>query len=252
MHKTNVMRILIFFLLFTRCVPLAAQADTSRWLRAFPITDYMVELNDSVKVVQLEMPDGMRIPEKQLGLVWGVYKQSKADAVQKGYGRCHLVKGDYYYFAIGKNTSGLPLQKGDLLYTFMDKTPVYYGNIPQLAGHFIRLHNVYDEPFYDRYQVFRAWTEQGEKELVDSMVADIRFTGNHFLENDPSVDKPIKSGDYQGKTTLQVMAACRPADLEDFFGYVLVKPRNYAGREWKISEIFATWLSEGAPKKVRE
>ena len=84
------------------------------------------------------------------------------------------------------------------------------------------------------------------------MVADIRFTGQYFIANNPSIDKLINSGDYKGQKTLYVMAECQPADLVKFLEYMLARPRLYAGREWKISEIFATWLSEGAPTVLKD
>lgn len=65
-----------------------------------------------------------------------MYKGLKEEAVQKAYGKCHLIKGEYYYFTIGHNKSGLQLKKDDLLFTFMGKTNIYYGQIPQLAAHF--------------------------------------------------------------------------------------------------------------------
>jgi hypothetical protein len=231
-------------------LPCLAQDDTVKWLRAFPITDYMVELNDSTKIVQLEMPDAVVLKEKQPGIIYGVYNGSKEETVQKGYGKCHLIKGNYYYFTIGHNTSGLALKKGDLLYTLMDKTAVFYGRIPKLAAHFIRLQNVYETALFDRYTVFSGWTEKEEKNIIDSMVADVRFTGRYFIENNPAMDVPITSGEYKGKKTLHVMTEARPADMIKFLDYMIARPRLYAGREWKISEIFATWLSEGAPTVV--
>lgn len=228
-----------------------AQTDTSKWLRGFPITDYMVDLNDSVKVVQLSMPDGLKAESDQLGILYGVYNTSREDAVQKGYGRCNLIKGDYYYFGIRNNTSGKEIRAGDLLYILMPKTAVYYGRIPKLAGHYIRLLNVYDEAFYDRFNVFIDWTPAAEKKAVDSMLADIRFTADYFLKNEPSMNIPIKSGDDKGKKVLDVMLVANATDVEDFIDYVLARPRNYAGKEWKVSEVFATWLSEGAPRTVK-
>lgn len=253
------MRILFFLHVFIFSITSFAQGlskqgggDTSRWLRAFPITDYIVKLNDSTKVVQIQMPDAYSLKEKQLGLIWGVYEKSKDEAVEKGYGRCHLIKGDYYYFSIGHNASGRELKKGDLLYTFMDKTNIYFGQVPQIAAHFIRLQDVYEEPLFDRYSVFGYWTAADEKKVIDSMAADIKFTGKYFIENDPSVDKPINSGDYKGKKTLHVMAECKSADVIKFLDYVIARPRMYAGRDWKISEVFATWLSEGAPTVIKD
>lgn len=225
-----------------------AQNDTSQILRAFPVTDYMVDLNDTTKLLQLEMPEGLTLKNKQLGLIYGVYKTSRDEAVQKGYGQCQLIKGQYYYFAISHNTSGLDIKKGDLLYTFMEKTPVYQGRCINLAAHFIRLLDVTDQPFYDRYFVFNKWTKDDEKDLIDTLTRDIRFTGDYFLKNDPSMNQLIKSGDYKGKMLLEFMSTCKNEDVESFLDYMIARPRLYAGGEWKIAEIFATWLSEGAPK----
>ena len=47
---------------------------TNQWARAFPITDYMVDANDSIKIVQVHPTDGTTIPEKQLGLLKGMYR----------------------------------------------------------------------------------------------------------------------------------------------------------------------------------
>jgi hypothetical protein len=228
-----------------------SQKDSTKWLRAFPITSYMVDLNDSVKVVQLELPEGLTIKDKQLGMLYGVYKDSHTDTVQKGYGRCQLIKGNFYYFSIGNNKSGTALKEGDLVYTFMDKTDIHYGQIAKLAGHFIRLQDVYDNNFYDRYTIFSNWTGSNEETAIDSMMKDIRFTGQYFLENDPSMDKPIPSGKFKGRRILQVMKECSYSDVTDFFDYIIARPRLYAGREWKLSEIFATWLANSAPTVIK-
>jgi hypothetical protein len=211
-----------------------------------------VVLNDSTKLVQLEMPDGLTLKEKQLGLIYGVYNGTKEETVQKGYGKCHLIKGNYYYFSIGHNTSGLALKKGDLLYTLMERTAIFDGRVPKLAAHFIRLQNVYETALFDRYTIFSNWTEKEERSIIDSMVADIQFTGKYFIENNPSMDKPITTGYYKGKKTLYVMTEAGPADVIKFLDYMIARPRLYAGREWKISEVFATWLSEGAPTVIKD
>lgn len=226
-------------------------SDTSKWLRAFPLTDYMIDLNDSTKLVQLQMPEGIVLADKQVGLLRGVYRSAAIDTAEKGYGRCQLIKADYYYFAISHNKSGIAPKEGDLIYTFMKKMPIYYGQIPKLASHFIQLQTVYEEPLYDRYLIFNDWTRQKETTLIDSMVADIKFTGNYFIENDPSIDKLITEGPFKGKKTLSIMADCKAIYLQDFFDYIIARPRVYAGRQWKIAEIFATWITEGAPTIVK-
>jgi hypothetical protein len=251
LHKNNSMIIrfkLVFLITF---FSVAANAQKDQWLRAFPITSYIVEGNDSVNIVQLEMPDGIILKDKQMGLIQGVYESRHSDTVRKGYGRCNLIKGNFYYFAIVNNKSGEPLKGGDLLYTLMEKTSIYYNQVAKLAGHFIRLQTVYEESFYDRYLLFNNWTADDEKKLIDSVIADIRFTGRYFQENDPSIDKDILTGEYKGQKVLSVMARCQSKDVIDFFDYIIARPRLYAGKAWKVSEIFATWVSEGAPSVIK-
>lgn len=245
------MRILTFLFFMLQVLFASAQIENDKWIRAFPITDYIIDLNDSVKLVQVELPEDLAFKDKQMGLIKGVYVSSHADTVQKGYGRCQLIKGNYYYFAISSNSSGKVIKQGDLLYTLMEPSDIYYGLIPKLAAHFIRLQNVFDEYFYDRFAVFRNWSEENEKDLLDSMISDIRFTGNYFLENNPSMNQEILSGSFKGSKVLDIMRNCKPSYLEDFFNYMIIRPRLYAGKEWKLSEIFATWLVSGAPAIVK-
>jgi hypothetical protein len=241
------MRILVPLIFLFAAIPGISQVDTNKILRAFPITDYMVDLNDSTKIVQLEMPDGVRFADKQLGVLKGTYQNKHSDTAQKGYGRCHLIKGDFYYFSIIRNTSGLSPAKGDLLYTLMDKNKVFGGRFQKLASHFILLKNVYEGPLYDRYLIFQSWTEKEESAKIDSMKADIRFTGKYFQENNNSMDSLITSGPFKGKRLLQVMKECKRNEVESFLDYMIARPRLYAGREWLVPEIFATWLANGAP-----
>ena len=42
------------------------------------------------------------------------------------------------------------------------------------------------------------------------------------------------------------MADCQPLYITDFINYIIARPRLHAGKKWKTSEIFATWVSEGA------
>ncbi len=229
----------------------AAQTDTIKHLRAFPITDYILRLDDSTDLVQLRMPEEHPVSMHQLGLMRGTYRDAHTDTVEKGYGRCYLVKGEYYYFAIRRKKGGVELKEGDLLYTFMPGKNIYDGRIPRLAAHFIQLQDVYEERFYDRYTVFLGWTRQEEEHLLDFMVRDIQMTGAYFLEQDPSMNIMIEKGAFKGKKVLDLMKDCHPAWVTDFMDYVIVRPRLYAGRQWKISEVFATWLTEGAPTVAR-
>lgn len=72
-----------FYLLLLSSANSFAQSDSTKWLRAFPITAYMVDLDDTTKIVQLEMPEGLIIKDKQPGIIYGVYRTAKDDAVER-------------------------------------------------------------------------------------------------------------------------------------------------------------------------
>jgi hypothetical protein len=241
--------VLPFFLLIS--IAGLGQSDSSRSIRAFPITGYMLDASDSVKIVQLHLPTDVRIADKQIGLLKGIYRDAHADTGAIGTGRCNLIKGDYYYFTINYRKSGQIPREGDLLYTFVERAKIFNGNIVPLATHYIGLNDVYGEPLYNRSDIFSKWTKADEDRTLDSMIADIHFTANYFLENNPSMNVRIKSGKNEGKMVLNTMLTSKKADIIDFFEYMAVRPNLYAGREWKISEVFATWLSEGAPVVIK-
>ena len=242
---------LILLLFFSLPLTSIAQKDSTKLIRGFPITDYMPDIGDSIKIVQINLLDGTKLVDKQLGLLKGIYRDKYADTATIGAGRCNLIKGEYYYFTINYKESGKLPREGDLLFTWVDKKPIYYGNIASLASQFIGLKNVYDISFYDRYTVFSKWNKSDEEVLLDSMVTDIHFGGNYFLTNGPSMNLKIESGKYKGKMVLNTMIVCGKADVTDFLEYVIARPRLYAGKEWKLCEVFATWLNAGAPAVVK-
>ncbi len=243
-------RRLFLYLLCFASLNVFAQKDTAKWVRAFPITDYILELNDSTRLVQLYLPNGPQLEEKQVGILKGVYRKEHADTNMIGSGRCHLIKGDYYYFSVNNKISGRSPAENDLLYTITDHPGVYTGRIVKIASHFIELQNVEEQAFFDRFEVFDTWTVEMEKASIDAMRKDIHFTGQYFLDNDPSMNVKIEKGRYKDQMVLNLMIKISEADVADFLDYMIARPRLYAGQEWKISELFATWVNSGAPTVV--
>jgi hypothetical protein len=220
-------------------------------LRAFPITNYVVDLGDSLKVVQVYLEDSTLVREKQIGMLRGSYRDSHGDTLVIGSGRCQLIKGEYYYFAIDTRKSGIAPKENDLLYTSVDRTNAFDGKLIKLAAHYIELQNVYETALYDRHGIFKLWTAGDEHRTLDSMVADIHFTGDYFLKNNPSMNEQVKTGKYKDQKVLNVMVTCNLDDVNDFLDYMIARPRLYAGQRWKISEVFATWLAAGAPAVIK-
>lgn len=55
------------------------------------------------------------------------------------------------------------------------------------------------------------------------------------------------SGIYAGKKIYDIMSNVTKEDVAIFLGFVKAYPGKYIGKEWKISETFATWLINNAP-----
>src|SRR5882724_7171393 len=221
-------KIFLVIFIFT-ATDIVAQKDTAKLLVGFPITSYMVDLNDSTKIVQV-VPTGLfEIKEKQLGLIKDVYRNGKVDTTIKGFGRCSLIKGDYYYFPIHYGKDAPSLTAGDLLYTFMPMPDKYIGQLTKIAAHYISLQKVTEEKFYNRGDVFFEWNQQKETVLLDSMVNDLHFTGKYFLDNNPDMNKKIIDGTYRNKMMFDIMIAATKKDLSDFLDFVIEWAGKYAG-----------------------
>jgi hypothetical protein len=81
-------------------------------------------------------------------------------------------------------------------------------------------------------------------------VSDIRFTGSEMLKQMPDYNKLVKGGIYDGKKLFDAMQAVKRSELELFLKYITARPKKYAGNNWKISEIFATWMDGATPTVV--
>ena len=227
-----------------------SQKDSVDVLFAYRITDYQVKLNDSVTVVQINLPDALplSISEKQIGILKHRYQNGTLDTTLIGWGRCHLIKGNYYYFAINKYHQEEP-EQGDLLYTKC-KTPVYYKSLLfDINRHAISLTTVDESQFYHAAEIFQL-DEQKEKALFDSMVADIRVTGTAMKKQLPGQNQLIEGGLFNGKRLFDAMEMTTRRQMEEFLKYIVARPERYAGNTWKLSEIYATWMVNKTPQVI--
>lgn len=240
---TNILVLFLFLSSFS-------QKDSVEVLFAYRITDYQVKLNDSVTVVQINLPDALplSINDKQLGILKHRYLNGTLDTNLIGWGRCQLIKGSYYYFAINKYHEEEP-EQGDLLYTKC-KTPVYYKSLLfDINRHAINLTAVDESQFYHSAELFQL-DQQKEKALFDSMVADIRFTGSTMKKQMPGQNQLVQGGLFNGKKLFDAMEIITRKELEEFFKYIVARPERYAGNTWKLSEIFATWMVSKSPQVI--
>jgi hypothetical protein len=228
-----------------------AQKDSVEKIFAFKITGYIKALSDSSTVVQVINPASfpVAIRDKQLGVLYHCYKSGTIhDTAMIGWGRCNLIKGEYYYFGIKLKKLQQP-SEGDIIYTKVKVPYVYDGLLLNVMNHAISFTNVYGSGFLNADAIFTN-TKKDELNILDSMVSDIRFTGSAMLQQIPEQDRIIKGGIYNGKKLFDAMQAVKRNELELFLKYVAARPKSYAGNSWKISEIFATWMDGATPTVV--
>lgn len=225
-----------------------SQTDSTEVMFAFRITGYSVKLNDSVTVVQVLLPDAspVSIKQGQIAVLKHRYENNVYDSSMIGWGRCSLIKSNYYYFSVHKYHEEEPAQ-GDLLYTKCKAPVKYIGLLFNISRHAISLTKVDESQFYYSNDIFSEISPEKEKVILDSMVADIRFTGKAMLEQAPQMNKEVKGGIYNGKKLLSAMQEVRRSEVEDFLKFMGTKPAKYAGNVWKISEVFATWMINETP-----
>lgn len=243
--------ILFFLILLFSSNQLTAQQDSVEKIVAFKITDYIKPLSDSASAVQVFKPASfpVLIKDKQLGVLYHCYTNgTPLDTSMIGWGRCNLIKGDYYYF-------GIRLQKkqqaaeGNLIYLRLKVPYVYDGLLLNVMNHAVEFTNVYGQNFMNPTSIFTN-TKKDELNILDSMVSDIQFTGGAMLQQMPEQNQLVTEGIYKGKKIFESMQTVKRSALELFLKYMAARPKNYAGNTWKISEIFATWMAGGTPTVV--
>ncbi|NOT93358.1 hypothetical protein [Ferruginibacter sp.] len=243
---------LLFFVSFSLTMA-TAQTGNKKELFAFAITDYMLSINDSVIIVQVQLPHGQNalIEKEQMGLLKHNYSNLKDDTSRIGWGKCNLIKGNYYYFPLHLYNKSIRPQKNDLLYTRINAPANYKGRIYGVLQNAVFFTQVTGESFYDFDKAFFL-NENEENRLIDSMATDIKYTAKEMLKQNDGQDQDITSGMFKGKKLFAAMQMATANNVKDFLDYVIARPQKYAGNSWKISETFATWMAAGAPTVIKE
>ncbi len=236
-------------ILFTAAIS-AAQQDRAKDIFAFRITDYIVKLSDSTAAVQVDLTQGsVGIEENQVAVLKSNF--SNGDTVTLGAGKCNLIKGAYYYFGIRLTDKKRLPKKGDLIFTQGNYPVAYKGQIYHLIRYSIYLQHVTGGTFYSfAFPVFGDKNQ--ESSVIDSLEADIHYTGREMLQQNDGQDKIIATGRFKNKKIFTAMQQITNTDVTDFLDYMIARPRLYAGNDWKIAEVFATWMDGGAPTVIKE
>ena len=98
----------------------------------------------------------------------------------------------------------------------------------------------YDVAFYKKTAL--KITKAEEELMLINALESIKQCSD-FTKDSP----PIKDGFYKNQNISEMMGNVTDIHIFLFLGYVKSKPKKYIGKNWKISETFATWLLNNAP-----
>jgi hypothetical protein len=236
-------------LLFLMCTNILGMAQTSSGSVLFDII--VVEKEDDQNAIALMKIDpGFGVLKNSSGVILRPFEEGDGDEDQilatflvtdvlkdRGVARIKIAKSQVFSIALYTHVAQVDA-------TFPKSN--YYSSFFMLRRYFVSFNDVEEESLFNpRFDDAAFYDEEAEWNSLSSLVVDIHRTGAAMLEQ--MDDILIEQGPYEGLYLLDMMQQITIDDLLAFFSYIEARPTKYSNSTWKISEVFATWVVEGAP-----
>ena len=108
----------------------------------------------------------------------------------------------------------------------------------------------YKKPIADYHTLYTDLSAENNAALMAKMITAQNEVVEFVVNTE--IDALRKTGRYTGRKASDILKQTTPQDLEDFFRFVLSYPGKYIGKDWKVSETFATWIINDAPPGEEE
>lgn len=234
-------------LLFIPFFALAQPSADERQLVALTINYPPDHIDSSDYYLVADRPSNVKIKSGQTFIVQSAWRKEGDSVVTIGAGTVREIN-DYLGLKF-KLYSGKKIRQGDfaLFLVPLEKpqTDTLFFKMARLG---IGFKSINDSSFYERNQMLSAPASYSTGKLLEAMAADVRFTGEAMLTQNDSQDTEITIGMYKGQRLFMMMKKANATDLFQFIRYVYSRPDKYRANEWRVSETFATWVINGAPK----
>lgn len=245
MFQSKLMRKLVWLLLLP--VFVTAQSKDGRQVVAVTITQDPDETELDQYYLVANIPAAITLKPGQTFLLQSAWHKEGDSVVNIGAGTVRTLH-DTYAELIATLYPGKKAKKGDMA---MFLVPLALpGNDTlffKLARYDISFSTVEDSLFYDRNTMLLNPYAYPAARLLEAMAKDIRFTGKVMATQSDSQAMEITNGKYKGQQLFAMMQKVHAGDVLQFVNYVYARPDKYKAHIWKVSEIFATWVINGAP-----
>lgn len=234
------------FLLFL--FPLSALAQDGRQLVALTIRYAPDRIEGNQYYLITEKPASVKVMPRQTFLLQSAWHKEGDSIVTIGAGTVRSFS-DTSAELVCILYPGKQVQEGDMaLFLVPLPVPATDTLFFKLARVGIVFTTVNDSLFYERNAMLRAAETFPTHTLLQAMAADIRYTGAQMKLIRDAQDRDITIGNYKGKKLFDMMQQVSADEVADFIQYVYARPDKYKAHTWKISETFATWAINGAPR----
>jgi hypothetical protein len=223
-----------------------------KMLVRIPISSVTTTENDTISIAMIRLSafTNLIIKEQTTVVVHHVFVTNKdEDTTIIAKGKCQLIKGQYYYFGVRHKANEIP-QQGDILSMLVEKPVCYEGLLYDMSRNSITFTTVDGKEFYNWETPFLLTKEEEETPYFKHIVSDIQYTGKEMVKQMPEANKLVVGGLFDQQKLFDVMQKVTVAQVQEFFKYMKARPRKYTGQQWKVSEVFATWVDAGAPQVI--
>lgn len=119
------------------------------------------------------------------------------------------------------------------------KVPFRCGFVPLLEKNIV-FYNNFGKPLC-------AKRPYGVSKMEEDLALDMALEAIKQCANFVKEQPPVQSGFFQGRPLFDLMQHPQKQELMLFLGFVDKSPKSYIGKNYKISETYATWLANNAP-----
>lgn len=199
----------------------------------------------------IEYPDWLEINDFSEGVFVGNYSVDEDRNRVLGKARISIINGDslQVLITLDEPTDRTTADMDLVVIPAEVNINLQNEDILKLINLNINLLDVSEEPIIYNDQWFIDFLED-EDYLINLILGDISYTANAMREQ--MEDMEVTDGLFKGQMLFDVMEAVNEMQLESFLRYMAVRPLKYMGNDWKISEIYATWVISGTPHSVQD
>lgn len=217
----------------------------NRVVVCFSITEDPIQLPNNKWEVRFIKNKIFDLKTNQTFIVKGIFENNVKDSVTVGEGIIKLILGNKIVAHILNIRERAP-KKNDIVCLLSNNSFNRNDILFNLSRYAISFLDVEEKNIVSPNFVFEKWNDSKEDSIINEMKEDIIYTAKKMIEASDNQNIKIAKGNFEGKMLFDAMQQITNLDVKKFLRFAYYKKHLYWGKQWKISETFATWLINGA------